>query len=105
MSNKRKQYNPQFKAKVALEAIRGEKTVAELVSQYEVHPTMINNWKRQVLEETSRLFEQGSEPTKVNERQQAHINELYRQIGQLKVERDFLASRSAQLGLKTEKPW
>ncbi|MGQ9870984.1 hypothetical protein [Leptodesmis sp.] len=45
MSNKRKQYSPQFKAKVALEAIRGEKTVAELAGQYEVHPTMINNLK------------------------------------------------------------
>ncbi len=105
MSNKRKQYSSQFKAKVALEAIRGEKTVAELASQYEVHPTMINNWKRQVLEEASSLFEKGSELAKVDESQQAQINELYRQIGQLKVERDFLASRSAQLGLKNEKPW
>ena len=105
MSNKRKQYSPQFKAKVALEAIRGEKTVAELASQYEVHPTMINNWKRQVLEEASNLFEKGGELAKVDESQQAQINELYRQIGQLKVERDFLASRSAQLGLKNEKPW
>lgn len=105
MSNKRKQYSPQFKAKVALEAIRGEKTVAELASQYEIHPTMINNWKRQVLEEASSLFEKEGEATKADERQQAQINELYRQIGQLKVERDFLASRSAQLGLKNEKPW
>src|SRR5512139_1142911 len=105
MANKRKQYTAQFKAKVALEAIRGEKTVAELASQYEVHPTMINNWKRQVLEEASNLVEKGSEPAKVDESQQAQINELYRQIGQLKVERDFLASRSAQLGLKNEKPW
>lgn len=105
MSNKRKQYSPQFKAKVALEAIRGEKTVSEIASQYEVHPTMINNWKRQVLEEAGSLFEKGSEPTKADESQQAQINELYRQIGQLKVERDFLASRSAQLGLKNEKPW
>ncbi len=79
--------------------------MAELASQYEVHPTMINNWKRQVLEEASNLFEKGSEPTKTDESQQAQINELYRQIGQLKVERDFLASRSAQLGLKNEKPW
>ena len=45
MSNKKKQYSAQFKAKVALEAIRGEKTVSELASQYEIHPTMINGWK------------------------------------------------------------
>jgi transposase-like protein len=105
MSNKRKQYNPEFKAKVALEAVRGEKTVAELASQYEIHPTMITNWKRQLLEGGSGLFEKGSETKKADENQQAQIDELYRQIGQLKVERDFLATRSAQLGLKNERPW
>jgi transposase-like protein len=50
MSKKRKQYSAQLKAKVALEAIRGEKTVVELAAQYEIHPTMINNWKRQLTE-------------------------------------------------------
>ena len=105
MSNKRKQYSPQFKAKVALEAVRGEKTISELASQYEVHPTIINNWKRQLSEEASSLFEKGSEASQTNESQQSQIDELYRQIGQLKVERDFLASRSARLGLKHEKPW
>ncbi|MDZ4875513.1 MAG: hypothetical protein CLLPBCKN_004909 [Chroococcidiopsis cubana SAG 39.79] len=66
---------------------------------------MINNWKRQLLDEASSLFEKGSETSKANESQQAQIDELYRQIGQLKVERDFLANSSAQLGLKSEKPW
>jgi transposase len=105
MSNKRKQYSPQFKAKVALDAIRGEKIISELASQYEVHPTVINNWKRQLLEDANNLFDKGSGTKKVKEIQQAQINELYRQIGQLKVERDFLANRSAQLGLKSEKLW
>lgn len=62
-------------------------------------------WKRQLLEEASSLFEKGSATKSADESQQAQINELYRQIGQLKVERDFLANRSAQLGLKNEKPW
>ena len=105
MSNKRKQYSPEFKAKVALEALRGEKTASELASQYQVHPTMINTWKRQLLESASHLFEKGSEASKANGEQQAQIDELYRQIGQLKVERDFLANRSAQLGFKSEKRW
>jgi len=106
MSNKRKQYSPEFKAKVALEAVRGEKTTSELASQYQLHPTVINNWKRQLTEGASSLFEKGTEIAKNNENnQQAQIDELYRQIGQLKVERDFLANRSAQLGLKNEKPW
>jgi transposase len=59
MSRKRKQYSPQFKAKVAIEAIRGQKTTAELASQYEIHPTMINNWKRDLLEKASDLFDNG----------------------------------------------
>ena len=105
MANKRKQYSAQFKAKVALAAIRGEKTVAELASQYEVHPTMINNWKRQLLAGASDVFESSSSPVPAQSNQQAQIDELYRQIGQLKVERDFLAHRSAQLGLKLENPW
>jgi transposase-like protein len=105
MSNKRKQYSPQFKAKVALEAIRGDKTVPELASQYELHPTMINGWKRQLLEEASQVFQKQSKGQKGKENPEAEINELYRQIGQLKVERDFLANRSAKLGLTIEKPW
>lgn len=105
MSNKRKQYSPEFKARVALEALRGEKTASELASQYQVHPTMINNWKRQLLDGASNLFEKGSEASKAHSDQQAQVDELYRQIGQLKVERDFLASRSAQLGFKNEKRW
>jgi transposase len=105
MSNKRKQYNPQFKAKVALDAVRGEKTVPELASQYSLHPTVINNWKRQLLESASGLFENGKKDLDQSESQEAQIAELYRQIGQLKVERDFLEKRSAQLGLNLEKPW
>jgi len=112
MSNKRKQYSPAFKAKVALDAVRGEKTVSELASGYSLHPTVINNWKRQLLEGASDLFESPRKPP-AEASQQAQIDELYRQIGQLKdfgelsraVERDFLASRSAQLGLSSDKPW
>ncbi len=59
MGRKRKQYSAQFKAKVAIEAIRGQKTTAELASQYEIHPTMINNWKRDLLDKASELFDSG----------------------------------------------
>ena len=105
ISNKRKQYNPQFKAKVALEAVRGVKTVPELASQYSLHPTVINNWKRQLIEEAKTLFENSRKKASEQNSQDAQIAELYRQIGQLKVERDFLAKRSEQLGLNLEKPW
>jgi transposase-like protein len=103
--NKRKQHSPQFKAKVALEAVKGEKTIAEIASQYSVHPTMINAWKRQLLEGASELFERGGKSKPVEAETSVQIDELYRQIGKLQVERDFLASRSAKLGLPTEKPW
>jgi transposase len=103
--NKRNQYSSQFKAKVAIEAIKGEKTIAEIASQYSVHPTMIHGWKRHLLEGMSEVFERGSSASKVEPEGQAHLDELYRQIGQLKVERDFLVNRSARLGLPTEKPW
>ena len=102
--NKRKQYSPQFKAKVALEAARGDKNVAELSSQYDLHPTVVNNWKRQLLDGASDLFESGRQQ-KAEKDTQEQIKDLYRHIGQLKVERDFLAERSEILGLKTEKSW
>lgn len=107
MANKRKQYSAEFKAKVALEAVRGEKTVPQLASQYAVHPTVINGWKRQLLEGASGIFEAGNASTNADadSQTQSQINELYRTIGQLKVERDFLANSSARLGIKIEKPW
>ena len=105
MAKKRKQYSAKFKAKVAIESIQGMKTVPELASQYEIHPTLINTWKRQLLEDASTLFETAKSKGKQDANSQAQIDELYRQIGQLKVERDFLAKRSAALGLESEKPW
>ena len=59
MIKKRKQYNPEFKAKVALAAIRNEASVAELAAKYEVHPTMIGNWKRELIEGAAELFDKG----------------------------------------------
>jgi transposase len=104
MANKRKQYNPQFKAKVAIEAIRGEKTIAQLASEYQLHPNLIHNWKKQLLEAAPGVFDSPAQTAAVGDNR-AQIDELYRQIGQLKVERDFLASRSAVLGLPSAKPW
>ena len=88
MKKKRKQYSPAFKAKVALAAIRNEATVAELAAKYEIHPTMVGSWKRELIEGAAELFDKGQKNKK---QQDAGVDELYRQIGKLKVENDFLS--------------
>lgn len=90
MSRKRKQHSPEFKAKVALEALRETATVSELAAEHGIHPTQINQWKRQALENLSSVFERGS--GKVNE-DDTKVDELHRVIGQLTVERDFLSRK------------
>ena len=88
MSRKRKQYSPEFKAKVAIAAIKNEETIAELAAKHQVHPTMINNWKKALLEGASDLFDKGQKSKK---NQDATLDKLYRKIGQLEVENDFLS--------------
>ena len=94
MSNVRRQYSGEFKAKVALAAIRGEETMPQLATRFGIHPTMINGWRKQLEESAAGMFDQGRKASKEKETENT-ISELYRQIGQLKVEKDFLARRPA----------
>jgi transposase-like protein len=96
MKGKRNKYKSEFKAQVALEALRGDKTLAELAQAYGVHPTLINNWKRQLVENAAAVFERGQKPDTEG---QAQLDALYKKIGQLEVERDFLASRPGLMSL------
>lgn len=85
----RRRFSAEFKAKVALEAIRGEQTLSDLAARYEVHPNMITNWKRQAIENMAAVFSGAAEHSdKANDDQ---IKDLHAKIGQLTVERDFLA--------------
>jgi transposase len=90
MSKKRKQHSAHFKAKVALAAFQNEETTAQLASRFDVHPTMISARKRQLLDSAAELFDKNQKSRKQIEGQ---VDELYRQIGQLKVENDFLARK------------
>jgi transposase len=66
---------------------------------------MINGWKKKIWSEASQIFDTENKGKEIKEKAETQIDELYRQIGKLKVERDFLVDRSVQLGLPTEKPW
>jgi transposase len=100
---KRKNHSPEFKAKVALEAIREEMTMAELSKKYGVHPTQIGTWKRAAIENMAMTFSRrGVDPGRADE---AQIDKLHSKIGQLVVERDFLANASVQLLGTRGKKW
>jgi transposase-like protein len=88
----RKKHNGAFKAKVALEAVKGEKTLAQLSSEYGVHANQIGQWRKQLLKELPTLF---AHKRSTHDRDQEELaSELYRQIGQLKVELDWLKKKS-----------
>lgn len=93
----RKRLSKEFKSKVAMEAIRGEKTIAELASQFEVHPGQINTWKKQALDGLPGLFERKNSKASQNGHEDA--DKLYQQIGKLQVENEWLKKKSLQLDL------
>ncbi len=89
-----KKYSSEFKAKVALEAIKGEETTSEIASRYGIHPSQVRKWKREFIANASVVFKK----TNKKEKQlQKKIDNLYRQVGQLTVERDFLLRKSGLL--------
>ena len=87
MGRKRRNHSSNFKAKVAVAALKGDKTLAELAEQFDVHPNQITDWKRQLLENADQLFG-GAEKQAVDSEHK--IKELHAKIGQLTMERDFL---------------
>ena len=96
MEGMRKRYAAKFKAKLALEAVKQEKTIAQLSSEYGVHTNQISQWKKRLIQDLPGIF---SGKRKKAERKAEEIqSELYRQIGQLKVELDWLKKKYNQIG-------
>ena len=90
MKSTRRKHSPEFKAKVAMAAARGDKTMSEIAAEFHVHPHQIQTWKKVLLENMTTLFEK---PTSTNEAKSEDSEPLYAKIGQLTIERDFLARK------------
>ena len=86
---KRRRFTADFKAKVALEALRGDKTIQQIAARHKVHPNQVSAWKRQAMDGLSAVFSNGAEKARMDH--DGEIHDLHAKIGQLTVERDFLA--------------
>jgi transposase len=96
MTGKRTRYSADFKAKVALEALRGELTAAQLAAKHGIHQTMVGEWKRQAMEGLTAVFTSKAAAQESAKTAEAGIERLHAKIGQLLVERDFLAKASGR---------
>ncbi len=91
MKESRRKYSPEFKARVALEALKDEQSVAELAHRFEVHPSQVRKWKKALSEGAAGIF--GGDGDRGRKDSEALTARLYQEIGQLKVERDFLEGK------------
>ena len=96
MPRKRRSFTAQFKAKVALEAVKNLKSISELSQQHQVHPNQITLWKKHLIEKAEEVFEGGEK--KALKGEEPEVAELYEQIGRLKVQLDFIKKKVAEHG-------
>jgi len=89
----RRNHAPAFKAKVALDALKGDQTIVELAQRYQVHPNQITDWKKQLLEHAPEIFSHGRKPEQV-----PSVKDLHAKIGQLSMENDFLSGALVRIG-------
>lgn len=100
MKKTRRTHNPAFKARVALAALAGDKTIAEVAQHYQVHPNQVSTWKAQLVERAAQVF--GAESTEPPERSPI-VKELHAKIGQLAMENDFLSGALGKAGMLSAK--
>lgn len=93
MKQKRRTFSAAFKAEVALEAVKGIKTITELAQEYQIHPVQINTWKKTFLERTAQVFEGDKKQEQELKKLQEERDELFRQIGELKVENSWFKKK------------
>ena len=99
MSRKRRNHSPEFKARVALEALKGIKPIHQIAADNEIHPVQVSQWKKEMQERMAEIFVRKNARNEDAEKDQRHIDRLERTVGQLVIERDWLAKKSKELGL------
>jgi len=99
MKNKRRTHSPEFKARIALEALKGVRPIHEIASGNEIHPVQVSQWKKELHDRMSELFERKDARSSEADQDQRHIERLERKVGQLVVERDWLAKKSKELAI------
>lgn len=97
MKRQRRKHTAEFKARVALEAIKGLKTMSEIAAEFEIHPVMVSNWKKEMLENLPELFENKS--ARKDKNSDREKEQLHSKVGQLTMEVDFLEKKCRQLGI------
>jgi transposase-like protein len=97
VKRKRRKHSAEFKARVALEALKGIKTTSEIAKEFEIHPVMVGKWKNEMVDRLPELFEvNNAKKAKESEKEKEH---LHRKVGQLTMEVDFLEKKCKQLGI------
>jgi len=98
MKKQRRKHSPEFKAKVAIEAIKGIKTTSEIAQEYEIHPVMVSNWKKEMMSHLPDVFDKNKRP-KTEKDVEKEKDRLQRKVGELTMDVEFLEKKCRQLGI------